>query len=348
MVFFKCVGYSRKRGYPQPCGRGIHGYIIEEELDKMKIVLLGEPMGLFMANEPGAISEVKTFTASIAGAEYNVAVGLARLGHTPAYCTRLGFDPMGEKILHGMRSNGIATDLVMQAEGELTGLMLKSSTQEGDPDIAYYRKGSAASKISPHDIDGLDLYGCERLHVTGIFPAVSASALAATRRLISRARALDIPYSFDPNLRPPLWADKKQMVQTLNSLAEGAETVLPGIGEGLQLTGQESPEGIAQFYHDMGVKNVVVKLGAKGAYFSEKGGRSGVSAGFPVERVVDTVGAGDGFAAGVVSALAEGETLEQAAFRGNVIGAVQITHKSDNEGLPTREELGKIILAGKV
>ncbi len=313
----------------------------------MKIVLLGEPMGLFMANEPGAISEVKSFTASIAGAEYNVAVGLARLGHTPAYCTRLGYDPMGEKILNGLRQNGIATDLVMQAEGELTGLMFKSSTQKGDPDIAYYRKGSAASKISPHDIDGLDLYGCERLHVTGIFPAVSPSALSATKRLINRAQALDIPYSFDPNLRPQLWADPKQMVATLNSLAEGAETVLPGIGEGRQLTGRDTPEGIADFYHDMGVKNVVVKLGADGAFFSEKGGKKGVSAGFPVEKIVDTVGAGDGFAAGVVSALAEGETLEQAAFRGNVIGAIQITNKSDNEGLPTREELGKIILSGK-
>ena len=177
---------------------------------------------------------------------------------------------------------------------------------------------------------------------------MSESALSATRRLISRAQALGIPYSFDPNLRPQLWADKGQMVQTLNSLAQGAETVLPGIGEGKQLTGQDSPEGIADFYHAMGVKNVVVKLGADGAFYSEKDGAKGVSSGFPVEKIVDTVGAGDGFAAGVVSALAEGETLEQAAFRGNVIGAVQITHKSDNEGLPTRQRLSEIILAGKV
>ena len=50
----------------------------------MKIILMGEPMGLFMANETGALSEVNSFSVSIAGAEYNVAVGLARLGHTPA------------------------------------------------------------------------------------------------------------------------------------------------------------------------------------------------------------------------------------------------------------------------
>ena len=312
----------------------------------MKIVLMGEPMGLFMANETGALSEVDSFSVSIAGAEYNVAVGLARLGHTPAYCTRLGFDPLGERILRGMRQNHIATDLVMQTETAVTGFMMKSSTDQGDPDIAYYRKGSAASQITTHDIDALDLYGCERLHVTGIFPAVSASALAATKRLISRAKALELPVSFDPNLRPQLWESEKKMVATLNSLAEGVETVLPGLGEGEILTGQNTPEGVAEFYHDLGVKNVVVKLGKEGAYFSEKGGQSGFSPAFPVRKKVDTVGAGDGFAAGVISALAEGEILEEATFRGNVIGAVQITHRSDNEGLPTREELSKIILAG--
>ena len=312
----------------------------------MKIILMGEPMGLFMANETGPLSKVNTFTASIAGAEYNVAVGLARLGHTPAYCTRLGFDPLGERILDGMRRNHIATDLVTQTPGELTGFMMKSSTDQGDPDIAYYRKGSAASRLSAHDIDKLDLYGCERLHVTGIFPAVSESALAATRRLIARAKALELPISFDPNLRPQLWESEKKMVATLNSLAEGAETVLPGLGEGKLLTGQDTPEAVAAFYHRLGVRNVVVKLGKDGAYYSEKDGQSGYSPAFPVKKLVDTVGAGDGFAAGVISALAEGETLEEAAFRGNAMGAIQITHKSDNEGLPTREQLARIIQAG--
>lgn len=312
----------------------------------MKIVLMGEPMGLFMANESGNLSEVTDFTASIAGAEYNVAVGLARLGHQPAYCTRLGFDPLGEKILNALRRNGISTDLVTQAEGELTGLMLKAMNENGDPDIAYYRKGSAASKLSTHDIDRLDLFGCGRIHITGIFPAISESAMAATKRLVSRAQALDIPISFDPNLRPQLWESEKKMVSALNSVADSAETVLPGLNEGKILTGETTPEGVAEFYHAKGVKNVIVKLGKDGAYFSERGGRCGYSEAFPVKKKVDTVGAGDGFAAGVISALAEGETLEEAAFRGNVMGAIQIANKSDNEGLPTREELAKIIIGG--
>lgn len=314
----------------------------------MKIVLLGEPMGLFMAEEPGKLSQARRFIASIAGAEYNVAVGLARLGHTPAYCTRLGDDPLGQRILDGLRANGIDSSLAVRAEGEFTGLMLKSAVQEGDPDIAYYRKGSAASKITPQDIDRLDLSGCGRLHVTGVFPAVSDSALAAVRRLISRAKALDMAVSLDPNLRPQLWPSQREMIETLNGLAQGAETVLPGISEGKLLTGQDTPEGIAAYYHSLGVKNVLVKLGGDGAFWSAKDGASGYAPGVRVEKIVDTVGAGDGFAAGVISALCEGLSLEDAARRGNAMGAIQISHKSDNEGLPDRQQLEAVLKAGRV
>lgn len=312
----------------------------------MKIVLVGEPMGLFMANEPGELSEVKTFTSAIAGAEYNVAVGLARLGHQPAYCTRLGDDPFGEKILAGLRGNGISTALATVAPGELTGFMMKSTTREGDPKIAYYRKGSAASRITPEDVDRLDLIGCEWLHVTGIFPAISESALAATKRLIARAKKQGMTVSFDPNLRPQLWESREVMIRTLNELAENADLVLPGVSEGELLTGGQRPEDIAAFYHGKGVPRVVVKVGAKGAFFSQAGREQGLAEGFPVRQIVDTVGAGDGFAAGVISALAEGLSLGEAVARGNIIGAVQISHKGDNEGLPTRVQLEQVIQAG--
>ncbi len=314
----------------------------------MKVLLIGEPMGLFMAEEPGPLSKSRRFISSIAGAEYNVAVGLARLGHTPVYCTRLGNDPIGQQILDAMAENHIDTALVSRTDEQPTGLMLKGSTQEGDPEIAYYRQGSAASKLSPRDVDALGLSGIDWLHVTGIFPAVSESAMSATVRLLDRASAMDIPISFDPNLRPRLWPDERTMVNSLNRLAAYAQVVLPGIGEGRILTGHEREEDIAGFYHGLGARSVVVKLGGDGAYYSEASGDKGYAPGIEVERIVDTVGAGDGFAVGVISAVTEGLPLSEAARRGNAIGAIQISHKSDNEGLPTREKLEAVLAAGKV
>ena len=148
-------------------------------------------------------------------------------------------------------------------------------------------------------------------------------------------------------IRDRLWGDEKEMVRTLNALAAEADLVLPGIHEGKILTKKETAAEIAAFYHDRGVDSVIVKLGADGAYWST-GGESGTVPAFPVKRIVDTVGAGDGFAAGVLSAVAEGLSLSEAARRGTVIGSIQITHRGDNEGLPTREDLDAAVRAGIV
>ena len=153
------------------------------------------------------------------------------------------------------------------------------------------------------------------------------------------AKAHGIMVSFDPNLRPALWPDKNEMVQVLNDLAAKADIVLPGVGEGQTLMGSSDPEKIADFYLNQGAKAVVVKVGAKGSFVKTGAGEKFVSPGFKVDKVVDTVGAGDGFAVGTISALLEGLSLKDAARRGAAIGALAVMAAGDNEGLPTREKL---------
>jgi len=85
----------------------------------------------------------------------------------------------------------------------------------------------------------------------------------------------------------------------------------------------------------------VIKAGAGGAWFNTASGEQGAVAAVKVEDVVDTVGAGDGFAVGLISALLEGKTLPQAVRRGNKIGSLAIQALGDSEGLPTRGELGE-------
>jgi 2-dehydro-3-deoxygluconokinase len=151
-------------------------------------------------------------------------------------------------------------------------------------------------------------------------------------------RAAGRTVSFDPNLRPSLWASPEAMRTCINGLAASADWVLPGLEEARLLTGLESPADIARFYRDLGAKVVVVKLGDAGAYFDD-GRQQGIVPAVPVAHVVDTVGAGDGFAVGVVSALLEGRTLEQAVARGAWIGARAVQVRGDTEGLPTRDVL---------
>lgn len=305
---------------------------------KKKLLLVGEPMGLFIAQEEARLEDVNLFSAQVAGAEFNVAVGLSRLGHSVGYMTKLGSDPFGKRIVKTMEKNGIDTSLITYCDDHKTGFMLKGKTSHGDPDIFYFRKDSAASTISVSDLQKLDLSDYGYLHITGILPPLSQSALEATRYLMERARKSGMTVFFDPNLRPQLWPDTETMVNELNLLAGFADYVLPGCKEGKILCGTDDPEKIAAFYLSHGAKAVIVKTGPKGAYAATKAGgfRSPT---YPAKKIVDTVGAGDGFAAGVISAVMEDLPLEEAVRRGNAIGTMQVMSVGDNEGLPTREEL---------
>ena len=303
-----------------------------------EVILFGEPMAMFTAEVEGNLDEVDKFSKSLAGAEVNVCTGLTRLGHKVSYVTKLGNEPMGQYVKKFLDREGIGTEFIEFDKIYKTALMLKSKVVKGDPATAYYRKGSAFSHMSVEDINKIDLKGVRLVHVTGIAPALSISCREATYRLIERAKENNIYVTFDPNLRPALWESQEIMVKVINDLASKSDMVLPGTNEGLILTGSEDPEKIADFYQNLGVKDVIVKLGGDGAYVRE-GAKSFVQSGFKVETVIDTVGAGDGFAVGVISGKLEGLTIKDSVIRGNAIGAIQVTFVSDNEGLPTRKEL---------
>lgn len=303
-----------------------------------KVLLVGEAMALFTAETEGDMAEVPSFGASVAGAELNVCVGLARLGQHPVYMTKLADDPFGARITRFMERNGIDTSLVSIDDAHPTGFMIKSKVSTGDPKTHYWRKGSAASTLAPADVDALDWAGVSVMHLTGILPPLSETTLAAAHRLVDAAREHGAFVSFDPNLRPAIWPSLDLMRSTLRELASKSDLVLPGIGEGRELFGAETIEETAQAFIDNGARYAIVKDGPKGAYATD-GKNSCYVPGFVVDHVVDTVGAGDGFAAGVLSALLEGASVSGAMERGCALGAIQTQFVSDNEGLPTPAEL---------
>lgn len=304
------------------------------------VVTLGEAMAMFVAEESGPLEGVQRFSKRTAGAETNVAIGLARLGLSVGWQSRLGSDSMARFLLAAIGAEGVDCSRVVCDPSQRTGFMFKGRVADGsDPPIEYHRQGSAASQLGPDDIDAAWIGGARHLHVSGVFPALSASTLAATRKAMTLARAAGATIGFDPNLRPTLWPSREVMRETINDLAAHADWVLPGIEEGRLLTGCDTPEAVARFYRQRGARSVVVKLGEQGAYCDDAQAGTGRVAAFAVADVVDTVGAGDGFMVGVTSALLEGRSLMQAARRGAWIGARCVQVRGDTEGLPTPAQL---------
>jgi dehydrogluconokinase len=304
------------------------------------VALFGEAMMLLVADRPGPLENAQSFHKRTAGAETNVAIGLSRLGLKVGWASRLGTDSMARALLATMQGEGIDCSHVICDPTQRTGFQFKGRVTDGsDPPVEYHRKGSAASQMGPADVDEAWLRSARHLHATGVFAAISDTSLQAALKTMDVMRAAGRTISFDTNLRPTLWASTETMRHWINELASRADWVLPGIEEGLLLTGHTEPEAVARFYRERGAKLVVVKLGAEGAYYDSDVAGTGRIDGFPVKEVIDTVGAGDGFAAGVVSALLEGKSVPEAVRRGAWIGARAVQVLGDTEGLPTRAEL---------
>jgi len=302
-----------------------------------EVLTFGEAMAMFVAGTPGSLDEVEHYSRSLAGAETNVATGLARLGHSTGWIGRVGDDPFGRFIHTALSSTGIDTAHVTVDPQAPTGFQIKSHAGGGDPEVVYFRKNSAGSRLAWDPALESYIGGARHLHVTGIPLALSPSTRDFAFRAVRVARDHGVTISFDTNLRPVLWPSTQEMIDVTHQMVALADIVLPGASEGQVLLGTKDPIEIGHTYLDMGASTVIVKDGGQGATVvtREEVLHRNV---FPV-RVVDTVGAGDGFAAGFISGTLDRLSTRGCLRRAAAVGAMATTSPGDRDGLPNRLEL---------
>jgi 2-dehydro-3-deoxygluconokinase len=301
------------------------------------VVTLGECMVLFLAEQAGPLREAVTFRKHIGGAEANVAVGVCRLGHSAGWISRVGDDELGRAIVFRLQGEGVdasrvSTDLVAP-----TGVMIRERREVGPIQVAYYRRGSAASQMSPNDLDEAYIRQASALHLTGITPALSESCRATVFAAAEIARAAGVPVVLDPNLRLKLWTAEEARA-TLRDLARLADVVLPGSDEAELLSGEAEPEAAARALLGLGPRLVVVKVGGSGCV-AVTHSEVTLAAGVPLARVVDPVGAGDAFAAGFHVGQLREMDLARTLWLANRCGALAMTVPGDIEGFPRWEEV---------
>ena len=230
----------------------------------------------------------ETLVRFLAGAELNVAVHLARLGRSVTYVTRVGDDPFGEAILGALDREGIDGRIAVDPERR-TGIYFRELTATGPRRVYYYRSGSAASALGPADLPPLADYRV--VHATGVTAALSPSCLAAVERA-SEA----VTFSLDVNFRPALWS-AEVCRDALIPLAARAAVVFASDEDAAGLSAVDALEaGAAAAVHMRGA--------AGAAYLGRDGTR--VEEPAPAVEAVDTVGAGDAFAAGFLHATLAG------------------------------------------
>jgi 2-dehydro-3-deoxygluconokinase len=299
----------------------------------MDVVTFGETMVLFTPQSSGPLRFVNQFSKTVAGAESNVAIALARLGHQVGWISRLGRDEFGLYIRNFIRGEGVDTSRVVFDDEHPTAVFFKERQVGQETKVYYYRRGSAASFLTPDDVDETYLAQAKFLHLTGITPALGETCLETVEHAIRLARKHGVTVVMDPNIRLKLWS-KERAREVLNRIAAQVDVVMPGMEEGEILTGETTPEGVARKLLRQGAQAAVIKLGERGAFYMTADGMQEYVDGFPVAQVIDPIGAGDGFAAGFLSGLIRGWTYREAVRLGNRVGAYAVTVPGDVEGYP--------------
>lgn len=303
------------------------------------VVTLGETMALVRTAEIGSLRHAHALAFGIGGAESNVAIGLARLGVATSWLGRVGDDSLGERVAREIRGDGVAVHAIIDPDAA-TGLMVKERPSAASTAVHYYRAGSAGSRLRPEDLPDGWLDGASLLHVTGITPLLSETARAALHVAVDRARLADMTVSFDINYRSAL-ASPRTAGPVLRELAERADIVFGGAEEFAILYPESSVADAAARLRDAGCTTTVLKQGSDGASVFI-GGSVVAASGFAIEPV-DTVGAGDAFVAGYLSALLDGLDLDAVLRRANACGAMACLVPGDWEAAPTLRDLERFL-----
>ncbi|WSK25574.1 sugar kinase [Streptomyces sp. NBC_01298] len=280
---------------------------------------------------------------SVAGAESNVAIGLARLGHAVRWAGAVGEDEAGELVLRTLRAEGVDVCGASRDDGGApTGLMLAEPRLPEVTRVHHYRAGSAGSRLKACSLERAFTAAPPKvLHLTGITPALSRSARSACALALRLAAEHSALVCLDVNFRSRLWSSE-EAAAVLRAWVPSVDVLIASDDELPLCLPSDAPADPALQAKELlalGVGEVVVKLGAAGATAYGDDGSEVHAPARPV-RAVDTVGAGDAFVAGYLSAFLDGSTPEARLDRAVTTGAFAVASRGDWEGAPTRAELG--------
>jgi ribokinase len=301
--------------------------------DALNVVVVGTPAMDLMAKvkalphtDEMAIAE--RYGPYAGGAGANVAVGAARLGCRVGFLGTLGDDEYGRLLLHAFEGEGIDTRGVRIAKGKSSPSCFIAVGPRGERMI--FALGGEALLEEVDELGILLLRGIRALYVTDVPIRVAAAAMTAVREeggfVFLNPGGLLISGGLEP-MRP---------------LLARADAVVISQAEGSRLFTKETREQAARLMAADGPGVVVMTLGSEGALVLHNNKISKVKA-YEVQDVVDTTGAGDAFAAGLIAGFIEGLDWYQAARLGCAVAAIKIRHFGARSGLPTRRQVDDIV-----
>lgn len=302
-----------------------------------EVVTFGEAMVRLLPPGHARLERATSFGVEAGGAELNTAAGLVRLGHAAAWVSRLPDNPLGRLVLNRVRESGVEPRVELAADGRCGLYFLEEGAAPRPSGIVYDRAGSSFA-LQPTDAFDWPrlLSGAKWFHVTGINPALGDTSLSATRTALKVAKALGLTTSVDLNYRSKLW-DATAAGRVMAELLLDCDVLLASMEDAANLfgvTGADFAAVARQLGDRFGLQAVAgVKRVAPGVWRNRFGGvgyRDGKSyeTQWHEVEIVDRLGAGDAFAAGLIHGMLAGD-FERGLHVGAAFGALKHTVPGD-------------------
>lgn len=299
----------------------------------MKIVTIGEIMLRLQPPGFGRFIQTKEFEAVYGGGEANVAVSLAGYGDNALFLTRLPDNPIGDACLAELRKHGVDVSLISRGGERLGIYFCEKGASQRPSKVVYDRAGSSFATAKIKDINYRKaIKGADWLHFTGITPALSDTTARLTLDVLKEAKAKNVTVSCDLNYRKKLWS-KENAGKVMSELMPYVDVLIANEEDakdvfGIETAGSDITKGsldhvayrnvCEQLTETFGFKKTAITLresisasvnnwsamlyNGSEAMFSEK---------YRID-IVDRVGGGDSFAAGLIHCLAGGKSDREA------------------------------------
>jgi 2-dehydro-3-deoxygluconokinase len=319
-----------------------------------EVVTFGEAMVRLSPPNFRRLEQARSLDLQVGGAELNTAAALARLGHSVSWVSRLTRNPLGRLIANHAREIGVGVDHLDWTEDDRVGIyFLEFGAAPRASSVLYDRKGSAIAQIRPGMVNWSEIFrDAKWFHVTGITPALNTSAAEATREALQAARAAKVRISIDLNYRAKLWSEAEagrwmsefmQLCDVLITTEEDAERVFG-------VTGKDFEEVARKLLQEFPLQIVAVTIRENPLVWKNawtaiacSGNETIHTRTYEVE-IVDRLGAGDSFAAGLIHGLLE-DNLQLGLDFGVAVSALKHSIPGDFAWV-TRQEVETILKGG--
>ena len=301
-------------------------------LMKMDVLCLGEALIEFN-HIPDDTNT--TYRSGFGGDTSNTAIAVARQETSSGFLSKVGNDLFGRKLLELWKMEGVDCTYVSQHPEFPTGIYFVTHDENGHH-FSYYRKGSAASQMTPEDVTADVVSQSKVLHLSAITQAISASSRETAFAAIHQARKSGVKISYDTNLRLKLWP-LNQARDVINQVVPMCDVLLPSLDDVTSLTGLQEPKKIIDYYLKLGAKLVVLKQGEQGVLVADGHNESCIS-GHAV-KTIDATGAGDTFDGAFLSEWIRSNDPFKAAEYANAAAALSTTRYGAANSIPNRTEV---------